>query len=54
MNSGIEEIQGVNIFPHSILLGFRSMKWKIQWVVCIVLLIVMVILFSYLILEEVG
>lgn len=54
MNSGIEEIQGVNIFPHSILLGFRSMKWKIQWVVCIVLLIEMVILFSYLTLEEVG
>ena len=54
MNTGIEEIQGVNIFPHSILLGFRSMKWKIQWVVCIVLLIVMVMFFNYLILEEVG
>ena len=54
MNPGIEEIQGVNIFPHSILLGFRSVKWKIQCVVCIVLLIIVVILFNYLILEEVG
>lgn len=26
MNPGIEEIQGVSIFPHSILLGFRSVK----------------------------